>query len=539
MIIKQNGEVLKTESKFQSFMYSDNIKVYWNGFVFLQDSAAGIESIQKIVDSYLQNKQIGFESIFGSYTIVLVHKDIVFAFSDNSNMHCLYNGQTCIGSECIELALFMKEKGNKLTINDRAVFQHFAYGKIYEQCTYVNEIGIIKSNQYVYFHNGEIAIKDKNIGDISKASRQKSLSDFLETVGKSIAQEKISCALTGGYDSRMITAVLSKDIKLDSTICGDNEKDGDIRISKEVSAAAGTNYVRIPSKKPCVDEDYIHRLFELSDGMEMYIDENRFRWIQYVDFLEKQEYTVCLSGDGGVLHKDWEWKQDFPFYRKKKVDIKRYYKQRIACSTSFTYAGERLLGLRESHEEWMIEQLCLLKKQLNTESYDMFYNYMNGNRRFEYNICNGRNLFYAPLQELEAVRSSFHLPRKTRWFNNQLREITTQANKEVAKIPTNYGMTASSEWKYMIRDVWFDIKYTAKRGVRLIYRKVTKKTIGEQKASTWTCIKDLREAEVTKHAIQYAQRNGYLCDNVSPEELTNRKIGAMLYLYYWSQLISE
>ena len=203
------------------------------------------------------------------------------------------------------------------------------------------------------------------------------------------------------------------------------------------------------------------------------------------------------------------------------------------------FFGRRLLQADELDKEWFKLQLSSLKKETNTQSYDMFYNYLTGNRRFQYNLCNGKNCFYAPLQELEAVRFSYRAPRRKRFFYLQIRDIISKSSKEISTIPTNYGTTASNNSKYIIRDTWFATKQFIYRAYRYAYRSLTGKTIGLQKFTTWSCFDDVKNTKIARESIRYALTKGYTNQSLTIDNINESQLGSLIYLYLWDELIEN
>lgn len=531
-----NGE----KKQFQQFNYKD-VTVLVNGLVYIDNYKAGKESVQHLVSEYIKNHSIPFHILKGAYSILLRDKDDIYFFSDNSNMHCLYVHDNIFCNSCVELTKYLKEQSVALSIDDCSFFQQFIYGKVFTNTTYVREISVLPCDEYVFIQGCKAKILKKNIGDISDLQCEwLDMTEFLQHFAESIKDEKVLCALTGGYDSRMVFAVLNNVITVDTAICGNNEKEKDIQISSQVARLAHANWLYINAEKPNVTDQYLHSLFLMSDGMEMYISSSRYRWVQYVEKACELGYTIVLSGDGGVLHKSWDWIQDFPFYNKKHFDIDRFYKQRIAnkiAQNTLKIAGDRILCQKGDVESQIINMLKNLTRTTNTQSYDMFYNYITGNRRFEYNLCNGKNLFYAPLQEMNQVRCSFHLPRHKRAFYMQNRNVITEANPQIASVKTNYGMTASSHKGLLLKDLYSSVKQYVYRGIRMVYRNITGKTIGGQKATTWDCEENLKQTNLAQKAFQYAKENGYIQEETAITSISEVQLGTLIYLFEWKQLI--
>ncbi len=79
--------------------------------------------------------------------------------------------------------------------------------------------------------------------------------------------------------------------------------------------------------KPKITEDYLYQLFRYNQTFLSFNSSIRIEG--FTRYRKQKGYNIRVTGDGGVLHKDWWWTQDFPFYNKKKVDLNRFYRQRI------------------------------------------------------------------------------------------------------------------------------------------------------------------------------------------------------------------
>lgn len=115
--------------------------------------------------------------------------------------------------------------------------------------------------------------------------------------------------------------------------------------------------------------------------------------------------------------------------------------------------------------------------------------------------------------------------------------MITKANAVIAKLPTNYGTNASDLKKDKIADIWREGKSTLFRAYKMVYRKITKKSIGVQKASTWDCLEDICCCPLTHDAVSWAIFMEYLQKGTDAKKLTKRKLGAILYAYLWAQRI--
>lgn len=234
----------------------------------------------------------------------------------------------------------------------------------------------------------------------------------------------------------------------------------------------------------------------------------------------------------GVLHKDWEWMQDLPFYHRKKTNIRRYYHQRIACQYKENNLGSRLIPFAKVQEANFIKKLSVYKKTINTQSYDALYNYVYGNRILSYNISTSKFSSYAPLQELDLVRYSYKLPRWERFFCNSIRKVTSKANPLIADIPTSHGTTASCRPTLIAKDSIMQIYNYFIKALRLLARKLFKKTLFIENIVTWTTVDEIRNLDVSQQALNYCIESGFIAPFTKVQNLTERQLGCLIHIYF-------
>ena len=271
---------------------------------------------------------------------------------------------------------------------------------------------------------------------------------------------------------------------------------------------------------------------EDQDGDCLQAIESEYRLLTLRKKLMNEGYTVQISGDGGVLHKDWEWMQDLPFYHKKHTNLKRFYHQRIAYELDAKFLGPALSPLFSTQEQRFIDQMKPYVKSINTQSYDALYYDVSTVRGAPYNVKRDGYVGYAPMDELETVKYSYHLPRRTRFFYNFLRRLTTNASPEIARIPTNYGTTASNETRYIVRDVFFQLADYARKAGRMLGRRFFHKTFFVRKSvMDWSLEKDLRELSTSGNALEWAKGKEWLSDSANVNNLRYSQLLAVVYLY--------
>ena len=518
------------QSGINKYQY-DDIHIYVDGIIYVYGKKVGKESVDWIADTIHNTGTIPFEELRGAYTCVIKEGDKIIAFSDNSCMHCLYYSNSLISNSFLKIVEYGAKSGMELTFNEDAICEYLTIGNIYFEKTFFSNIHILHSSDMITIKENRIHIVKKGVGDVDGISSLTSINQFFEKLAYSFSDMRICQALTGGYDSRLIYACLSNKIKDHPAISANDLNNKDVKIAKAVAIANNDNLEIINVEKPVFNDDFIREMFVKKDGIEPFDIDADVR-LHVFNAKLAQEYNILITGDGGVLHKDWEWIQDFPFYKKRKSNANQFYKQRLYYIQIDSHIGEKLkknLNLQANHFKTSLDSIA---KSINTQSYDSWYYWVSGNRRTELNCNSAEGIInYAPLQEMDIVRYSYALPRWRRFFFNSIRETMTKENKKIARIKTNYGTNASYEIPYILADMIFQSIEYCRKALRLIGRKLMHKNLMNKSILTWSLEEEIRNASITDKAIDYARQNGFIKTELHINDLSYTEIQRLLHIY--------
>lgn len=515
----------------------NNYKYYYSGIIWMRGKKAGKETVEHISKLYEVEHNIPFIDIFGSYSFVILHPNgRIVMFTDNSNLHTFYIGSKFIGTNYLEV---IKEK-EKVDFDLEALCEFLALGKTFFGKTIINEIKLSRSENYYICEGGVLFIKDKGIGNIDGNTSIKDVNEFFKEMSYSLSDLKVTISLTGGYDSRLVYACINDYLTVKPFISGDNDKHKDIIYSQKAAEAGGSKIEILRIKKPEINNDLIESLFYTSQGILPFIDDGFIRISSFVFERKNNGYQCYLTGDGGVKHKDWYWTQDLPFYNKKKTDVPKFYDQRIQKTKKFLPFGDSLEPLHKQLRERMIIEFSKFTKSINTQSYDSFgFNILQDINQIEYGTFSDILPSYAPLWELELVRYSYHLPRRKRFFNYSMRKITTKASNKIARVPTFYGTTASSETPYLIRDTFLQVIEYFKKACRLLGRKFFNKNFFVGNPATWSVEKEVRALTISKAAVEYCIEKGFIKPGILQEDLSFELLGKIIQVYLLAKYIEN
>ena len=512
------------EIGFQSFRFGD-MTIFLDGLIYVYGIKAGNDTVKWLYETVQSQGNIPFEELRGAYVCIIRQNKKIIAFCDNSNMHCIYYSEQMISTS------FLKMINKDLDFDLEAVCEYLTLGNVFFDKTFFKNIRILNSSEIAVIEENKITIIPKPIRDIDGPCNVSSINDYFDRLAYSLSDLRICQALTGGYDSRMIYACLSNKINDHPAISGNNLDDKDIKCASEVANTCNAQLDIIKTEKPVFSEKIIWDLFEIKDGIIPFDLDADIRLFTFKTKLAR-DYDVHLTGDGGVLHKDWEWTQDLPFYRKRKSNAKRFYRQRLYYLSVGEYLGEALKDQFINQEKRFEDELKMISKSLNTQSYDSWYYKVSGNRRTAYNYNPMSTLIsYAPLNELDVVRYSYALPRRKRFFYNSIRNTITKENKAMARIKTNYGTNASDELLYIIPDVFCQIIEYIRKAYRVIGRKMFNKNLLNNSVLNWSLEKELRNSDIAHIAIKYAQQRRFIDIKLQMKDLPYIVIQRLIHLY--------
>lgn len=527
MIFSIKEGFINTEG-FEEVRYKE-YTFYYSGILYLRGKKAGRESVLAVAEEYEATGVIPFIKIFGAFCLIICKPDgkTIF-FTDNSNLHCFFIGKNYIGDNFLEI--IRCEKANEFNIE--ALCEFFVLGGVYFGKTLIDGIKVTANDSFYMSEDGIMVKKDKKIGGIDAPSSITDVSAFFRDMAYALSDCKVTLSLTGGYDSRMVFACTKDYLPTNVFISGDNENDPDIVCAKKTARAGGQHLEILKIDKPQISENYLRELFEYAQGCVPLINDGYLRISMFMKNRRANGYNCYLTGDGGPRHKDWYWMQDLPFYRKKNTNVPRFYDQRIEeIRTDIPFGDILIVPYRNLRQRFIgvLEQHVM---SINTQSYDSFgFNIFGDTVKVNYSIHSKTIRSYAPLWELELVRYSYHLPRRKRFFYNSMREITTKNSRSIARVPTVYGTTASSEPLYILRDILFQGIDYYKKAVRMLGRMFLNRNFFIGNVSTWSAEDDVRSLDISQRALSYCIDKEYIKQDTQLKTVSYNTLGRMLQVY--------
>ena len=254
-------------------------------------------------------------------------------------------------------------------------------GVIYEDRTFYNEVRKLPPATISVFANGGLNSQRRywRPSDLVPESlRAEEATDRvweqLSSAVRRVSREfsSIACDLTGGYDSRVITAALLAHNKAFTTVVSGVADSGDVSVSSKLSAKLGVAHLHYPPTVGRVAFDNLEPLLELTDGecdLVAYYDVARI----HSDLSGR--FDISLNGSFGEVARGYWWELLCPHTgARRKIDSEKLAIRRYAatsCGELFRHSCRIDLA---THIREVIERTIIgLEHHPNTFQMDTVY----------------------------------------------------------------------------------------------------------------------------------------------------------------------
>lgn len=528
MIIKTDGSIIDTQGYMD--IEQNGIHYYVKGTFFMPGFKAGLESIKQFAKIYEDTNCIDFINCMGSFHFVIEKNNEIIIFTDNGLSRCWFYNDECMSDNMISLLKITKE----IQLDKKNIAQYIVYNKVFFHETYVKNVKLSDSNEFYTVKDNVILPCKKDIGTLDSKNFALSADEFSSILKYSLQDLNKVISLTGGFDSRYVLSLLYGSKKLAASISGTDENHSDFTISKKVAEIADIPYKQEIVPKPDIDDEYLVGIFLSRGGYFNIFNDGTFRLNTYLSRKKQEGYECLMTGDTGCFHKSEGWYQYLPFYRCKHYSIERFYKNIVVGNKrSFPFSVE-MQKLADENKTQILEYFNDNRKLMNTQNYDWQAWYVNKASSYQPLYTNQSRLLesYPPLMEYRFVINSYNLPRRKRALATYMKEYITKINPDVAKIPTVNNITASSEKKFILRDMWFSVTNLFKAACRLFGRMIFKKNffIGEP-VIEWSCEKEIRGMKLSQNALDFAYDENFFDRKWTTETIPYDILCKLLEIY--------
>lgn len=506
-------------------------KVYYFGFPIKLGCEIGEASVLEIIKDY-KSGSINFSSIYGHFCICIVNAEQEkVIFTDNSGICKIYFDINDFSFSSSLLSLLQLNKRYKL--NSEGVVEFLKFGSVHFNKTVVSDVQVLSRTKIIQICQSKVLFKEKNLPHISDQP-DVNFQTFFKNLLPSLENKRISLDITGGSDSRMLIALFNDSVQnLELSITG-KESNQDVNIAKEIARKVNQSFYLTEHQGGKVSDDKLRELCFLSDGMLDLTVYHRLN--QYYQERVGRGVELQVTGAGGELYKDFWWLQDFPFYNKKAANLSRLYDTRISSLSldERIFTKQYRQSLRKLRENTISKFKKMFVGNSNTQTYDqIYYEYkMTSSAGTLVNIANRSLLTYSPLLEYDLFRIGYNLPRFSRFFNLFQRKIISDNLPLIARIKTTDGHGLSTNTLSLIKDVLVYFIDKIKRVLKLILRKVFKKTYFQESPVDGAIYSEIRKSSTFLDSFNSLKSKGVLDNDLKLEEIPDSLVGKICSLGY-------
>lgn len=508
--------------------------IYWEGLVFKDGLPAGKPSVEAFANE-LSNVPVASTTLRGIYFLVVREKSTgdSYVFGDQSGLLHLFTSDTVVSNSLLDICV--ADRLGYADLDPQAVVDFLTYGYLTFGRTLTRKVKRLHPEQIAHVRRGApVSFIPRPLREIAEPPKF-SVEDVLRNLANAVKSpdEKVSLDLTGGIDTRLVAITLDYyGLKFEVAHAG-TRGSIDMEIAAEVAQALGRELV-ITHHDPSTFEAVLPELFRFCDGL-LDVSKDHLGLQMQHDRLARG-ITLVIAGDGGPLHKDQNWLQDFPFYARRTANIQKFCNYRVApVVANYDLFSQQYAGLARTYRLRALDFIRKYQVPGNTQTYDNVYFHLNAPDslgRFASNHVRMIDV-YSPLCERDAVAYSFHLPRTQRFFNNFHRNSMTRLNPRVARIHTTEGgISGSGEWSKVAGDF---ARYTLDKMSR-VQKKLAQRFLNKPYRHDFSPISsklydNVRSCAAMRDAVEDLRGRGILNPQIALNDIPDGSLGPMLTLH--------
>ncbi len=530
--------ILDQDKLYTTFYYKNYLIIY-NGLFFIDNKKAGKESIQYFIDYHFNfdTNYFNFSIIKGAFYILITNKKTneTIAFTDNSGMYKIYHYNNKISNSFLTLLNYLKKKDEKLKLNYKAINEFLHFGFYYFDETPIDKIYRLNKNKYYLLKNDDYHILDKKIGNINSSLKTVNIEKFFTIFSSSIKDKKISLDLTGGFDSRLITVLIQKNISDFELAMSGIRNNKDIKIAQKISNILQKKFIPSYHNISNLTYELLEEVFSHTDSQIDIIHYHRL--YQYFKQRKKRNVDIFISGVAGELYKEFWWTQDFPFYNSKKIRLDRLYDYRIEGKKfPHNILGPAIKELSFKTKDIIINSLKKFILETNTKTYDnIYYNYKMYAHASTYLTIVNNNCFmaYAPLMELDLTKIGFHLKRHERFFNFFHRKIISKNCPKISKIKTTDMISSSNNMLFLAFDLFLYSFDKLKKIFKHILQKLLNKTFFIEKPYNEKIYEQIKKFPEIDELFYLLKQEGIISTDITINNINNILLGRIITIAFF------
>lgn len=507
---------------FASFT-GNRFDIQWKGFAYVPGCRQGRESISRLEEMMDRD---GIEStvanLKGLYCCLVSDRQTGthYAFVDGGGLSTAYRTPRAVSNSFLELIANGAAPFGALRIP--SMIEQIELGGCFFQRTLMSDIEKIARDEIVVFRPGSdmVAITRKSGLDLTSKPENKRF-EYFENLAKALEDRKVHVDLTGGVDSRYTAAMLQHfGLKFSVGLSG-HPSHPDIVVSRQVAKILGVPHLLVEHEWNDLEQG-IRDCFETLDGLGD--PATQYRPMSYANKLKSESVDVDIVSIGET-YKDWIWYQDFPFYGSIKPNFQRLFDFRInSTKTPDAFWHPQMLPHLREWRKMFVRELEAFRYDKNTTSYDAMIAFGKGQASISQQLS-GRARFTdvsVPFFDIDLIREATQMNPWSRVFDRVYRKDLTKINRAVAAAKTSEGLTVSAEPKLFAVDMVRLSKFYAKKGLKVVGRKLFRKSFFHPAAESPGFKQAVLDSRLFKDSVERLKELKVIADNAPASHVANR-----------------
>ncbi len=417
-------------------------------------SLTGEEAARKLYDSF-DGKSVDWRNALGSYSVILKKAGRVFIFTDRLGLAKIYQNTigTCLSSSFISILDQLEQS----TPDPVGCHMYAWLELIYGDRTFVNEIKPAPPNSLIevgpQFHVRQLETPIERKLDDWNLDFEDSVDFYVERLQKLFAvyakqfDGRINSSLSGGFDSRLVLALLlDAGIKPRTYVYGE-AADPDVQVAKDLARVAGLKIDWVNKSErllPAPDEwpkQLSEQCFALDGWTNIGIVNGGNSDLE-TRFSRSQGDQVLLLGTAGEIFRNFFYLPERSYDLEKFVRAIYFRLDPAACGPQFS-AGDYTAALVGDIQQ----VLGVQKNVLERHELEMVYPLLRARYFFGRDmVINARfGWSFSPFLEPEIFEGTQNVPLKFKNMGHLERRIIHRINPELAACQSAYGYPFDAE----------------------------------------------------------------------------------------------
>jgi asparagine synthase (glutamine-hydrolysing) len=430
-------------------------------------------SLKELATLIQSTGKLPYNDLYGNW-ILVYHQhngDVIYLANDYLGLQRLYSNptQTAYSNSLLMIAALANIK----TIDTDGFYEYVFTGGFYGTRTVLQEVRGVDPKYYCLLDRSIVrkTFIEQTAVDTTVTIAQQSLANYVTTHREYFLQNGVSIGLSGGYDSRLLLAMLvAHGIKPTLYTFG-KETSKDVIAAKAIATKANLAIQAIDKSpySPKTEQEYadlVTKRFYNADGLS-----NLGIFADIYNSPQEPDNSVNLNGAGGEIYRNF-WKLlPFPIAISALITSKYALPDHAWATSAFSYSQfVRTLA------QTIKEELGISRDFLTRSEADRVYVFL----RLRYwtsllnSEMNQHRLAVIPFAEPSIFYPSFSIPLRQKLFGTFEADLINSFSPAIASCQSTYGFSFSG--KRSLKSYLSDfVKICAPPFVRKFFREAVRK----------------------------------------------------------------